>query len=100
MSHPLDGCRAKIERADHNIKRLNILITEFLRLNPYDTVQDVNSDSTEYIYRIIGPPSVALMVLRLQLPIDLVRDFLSGQRLRITCILQLKHVHFIVGLVM
>jgi hypothetical protein len=59
MSHPLDSSWAKIERANHNIKRLEAVIEDFLQYNPYIATQDVNADSTEYIYRITGPAPAA-----------------------------------------
>jgi hypothetical protein len=56
MSHPLDGCWAKIERANHNINRLHQLTTSFLHLHGHDYRTDINADSTEHIYRVFGPP--------------------------------------------
>jgi hypothetical protein len=60
VAPPLKGCWAKIKRADHNIKRLDALIQEFLRFNPYTPTEEVNRDLTEYIYRVSGPPDPPL----------------------------------------
>lgn len=56
MSHPLDGCWAKIERANHNINRLNQLTTNFVSLHSHDFRTEINADKTEHIYRVFGPP--------------------------------------------
>jgi hypothetical protein len=55
MSHPLDGCWAKIERADHNIKRLDALINAFLNVHAHNYVTDINDNSTEHTYRVLTP---------------------------------------------
>jgi hypothetical protein len=56
MSHPLDGCWAKIKRADHNIDRLNQLITSFLDVYGRNFGQEMNDHATEYIYSVNSPP--------------------------------------------
>jgi hypothetical protein len=55
MSHPLDGCRAKIERANENIKNLGTEIITFTSGGGYTVVRDVNNEAREYTFRAFGP---------------------------------------------
>jgi hypothetical protein len=60
MLHPLDGCRAKIDRANHNIRELSRLCTAFLSPDSYKFVTDIEDGGKEHVYRVIGPPDPPL----------------------------------------
>jgi hypothetical protein len=47
MSLPLDGCWAKIERANENIKNLEVEIAAFVQPDPYIIIGDVNHQAKE-----------------------------------------------------
>ncbi len=47
MSHPLDGCWAKIERAKENIKNLEAEISAFVQPDPYIIAGNVNHQTKE-----------------------------------------------------
>ena len=47
MSHPLDGCWAKIERANENIKDLETEIFAFVQPDPYTIAGNVNHQTKE-----------------------------------------------------
>src|SRR5438128_1457871 len=38
MEHPLDGCRAKLDRAEHHLDTLNAEMREFIETKTYDFV--------------------------------------------------------------
>jgi hypothetical protein len=55
MSHPLDGCWAKIDRANENIEKLRSEIVAFARSDDYRIGRDVNHEIREYTFRAFGP---------------------------------------------
>jgi hypothetical protein len=55
MSHPLDGCWAKIKRANENIDNLRTEIINFTGSNDYRVVRDVNKETRKYTFRAFGP---------------------------------------------
>jgi hypothetical protein len=50
MSPPLDGCWAKIERANENIKNLEAEISTFVQPDPYIIAGNVNHETKECIF--------------------------------------------------
>lgn len=60
MSHPLDGCWAKIDRANQHIKNLESEIAAFFDGHPYRVVGQFNNNMTEYIFTSFGPPPAPL----------------------------------------
>lgn len=60
MTHPLDGCWAKVERAKENIENLNREITAFLNRDPkpYKVVGQHQNDGREYAFIVSGDPYV------------------------------------------
>jgi hypothetical protein len=55
MSHPLDRCWAKIERANENITNLEAEISAFTTSDSYRIERHVDSELREYTFRIFGP---------------------------------------------
>jgi hypothetical protein len=55
MTHPLDGIRAKIERADEHIKNLNTEITAFLNNDAYRILTHRDADLRQATLSIAGP---------------------------------------------
>ena len=51
MGHPLDGVRAKIERAKEHFQVLQPEVSAFLKLNPYSIVDEHNPYSRHHILR-------------------------------------------------
>ena len=62
MAHPLDGARAKIERANENIKNLNVEIDTLLNSNLYRIIPERDDDAGKQSFRFTGPPSVPLRI--------------------------------------
>lgn len=60
IAHPLDGCRAKIQRAKESIDNLHSEITVFLHRDPapYKIVGRHQSDGLEYALVAFGDPEV------------------------------------------
>lgn len=60
MAHLLDGCWAKIGRAEENINNLDLEIRAFLRREPppYKIVGQHQSDGREYAFLAFGDPDV------------------------------------------
>jgi hypothetical protein len=56
MSHPLDGCWAKIERAKEQIRYLNSEITILLNSGVYSVVGECQPERQRYIFKLMGPP--------------------------------------------
>jgi hypothetical protein len=56
MSHPLDGCWAKIQRAKEQINNLNIEITSLLNNDAYSVVGEFQPERQRYVFKIVGPP--------------------------------------------
>jgi hypothetical protein len=54
MSHPLDGCWAKIERANENIKNLETEITAFVHPGNYITIRNIDRATEDKDYRDIS----------------------------------------------
>ncbi len=56
MSHELDGCWAKIERAEESINQLNVEFTAFLTAEPkpYRIVRNVEPDGITHIWKIFS----------------------------------------------
>lgn len=50
MSYPLDGCWAKIERANENIKNLEAEISALFHPDPYIIAGNVNHQTKECIF--------------------------------------------------
>jgi len=50
MSSRLDGCWAKIDRANENIKNLEAEITAFIQPDPYIVSGNVNHETKECIF--------------------------------------------------
>jgi hypothetical protein len=61
MSHPLDGCWAKIQRAKEQINNLDIEITSLLNNDAYSVVGEFQPERQRYVFRIVGP-SVPLRI--------------------------------------
>jgi hypothetical protein len=55
MTHPLDGIRAKIQRADEHIKNLNAEITAFLNGDAYRVITERDADARQTTFSIAGP---------------------------------------------
>jgi hypothetical protein len=55
MSHPLDGCRAKIERAKEQIDNLNADVTSLLNSEAYSIAKEFQPQRKRYAFKIIGP---------------------------------------------
>jgi hypothetical protein len=55
MAHPLDGCRAKIERAKEQVRNLNDEITALLNSGMHRVVGENQMDRSRYVFRLIGP---------------------------------------------
>jgi hypothetical protein len=51
MSHPLDGPRAKVERANHHIRDLVTAVGEFRRVNPDVFIHEHDAKSKEWVIR-------------------------------------------------
>lgn len=62
MPHPLDGCRAKIQRAEESIRNLDGEITAFLHREPppYKIVGQHQKEGLEYAFVAFGDPEVPL----------------------------------------
>ena len=62
MAHPLDGIRAKLDRADEHLEVLNAEIAAFLRGNPYAVVDKLNRKAKTYTLtlRIFREPPLRL----------------------------------------
>lgn len=62
MSHPLDGCRAKIQRAEENIHLLDREIAAFLHRDPppYKIVGQHQKEGLEYAFVAFGDPEAPL----------------------------------------
>jgi hypothetical protein len=58
MSHPLDGCRAKIRRAKEQVNNLNGEVGRLLKdpLNGYGINQYFQPERKRYAYKVVGPP--------------------------------------------
>jgi hypothetical protein len=56
MSHPLDGCWAKIERANENIKSLETEITAFVHPNNYIIVRNIDHQAMICTFTALGQP--------------------------------------------
>jgi hypothetical protein len=52
MSHPLDGCWAKIQRAKEQINNLNIEVSN----DAYSVVGEFQPERQRYVFKIVGPP--------------------------------------------
>jgi hypothetical protein len=61
MSHPLDGCWAKIERAKEQIQNLEGEITALLNSGAYSIAGECQLDRQRYVFKIVGP-SVPLRI--------------------------------------
>jgi hypothetical protein len=59
MSHPLDGCWAKIERAKENIKNLETEITAFVQTDNYVVIRNVDHKTMECTFTAL-PQSIPL----------------------------------------
>lgn len=62
MPHPLDGCRAKIQRAEESIHNLRREIAEFLESDPppFNIVKQHQNGGLEYAFLAVGSPEVPL----------------------------------------
>lgn len=60
MAHPLDGARAKIQRAEEQVKNLKRDIAAFLSHEPapYQVVGQHQNDGLEYAFVVSGDPNV------------------------------------------
>jgi hypothetical protein len=56
MSHPLDGCWAKIERAKEQISNLDAEITALLASGVYSIVGENQPERRRYAFKLLGPP--------------------------------------------
>jgi hypothetical protein len=56
MSHPLDECLAKVERAKEQIHYLNNEIDTLLNGHTYSIVGECQPERQRYIFKIVGPP--------------------------------------------
>ena len=54
MSHPLDGCWAKIERANENIKSLETEITAFVHPDNYIIIRNIDHKAQECTFTALG----------------------------------------------
>ncbi|HSH59159.1 MAG TPA: hypothetical protein VK988_05850 [Acidimicrobiales bacterium] len=52
MSHPLDGARAKVARAQEHFDTFEREAEAFIRSDPYEVVCEVEPNGTQYVYRI------------------------------------------------
>jgi hypothetical protein len=59
MSHPLDGCWAKIERANENIKNLAAELSAFTDTSRYMITTDVNHDAMQCTFTAL-PQAIPL----------------------------------------
>jgi len=64
MKHPLDGCWAKIERAEENIQNLNREVNAFLSQDPkpYKIVGQHQNNGREYVFVAFGEVDVPLRI--------------------------------------
>src|SRR4051812_17788784 len=62
MPHPLDGCYAKIQRAEEHIKTLNMEISAFLEGDPkpYQIVRQFQNDGLQYAFIAKGSSIVPI----------------------------------------
>ncbi|MGB9381645.1 hypothetical protein [Candidatus Binatus sp.] len=60
MPHPLDGIRAKIQRAEESIQNLNREISEFILANPdpYRIVREFQNERRDYVFIAFGELAV------------------------------------------
>jgi hypothetical protein len=56
VSHPLDGCFAKIERAKEQIVNLNTEITTLFSSGAYTVVGENQFERRRYAFKLLGPP--------------------------------------------
>jgi len=52
MTHPLDGSRAKIERAGDHLETLDSVLTRFAKEGSFRIAGELDSDAGEYVMRI------------------------------------------------
>lgn len=62
MSHPLDGCKFKIERAGEHLERLDELVRTYLRNNPKLISVEFNPQNLFNIYRYKPLEDVPIMM--------------------------------------
>jgi len=55
-SHPLDGCRAKVERAKEQVQNLNSEISALLKSGAYSIAGEHDFERKRYVFRPVGPP--------------------------------------------
>jgi hypothetical protein len=62
MTHALDGCWAKLERAHETIGHLNSEMADFFNATPkpYEVVTEFQNDGLEYTFIVKGNPNVPL----------------------------------------
>jgi len=56
MSHPLDGCRAKVERAKELVLSLGGEVTGFLAEGRHVVQHQNQFERRRYVFRLVGPP--------------------------------------------
>ncbi len=62
MAHPLDGCRAKIHRAEETLEVLNCEIAAFFNQSPppYNVIKQPQNNGLEYVFIAHGDPNPPL----------------------------------------
>jgi hypothetical protein len=63
--HPLDGPRAKVDRADEQLTKLEKVLVETNTTKPYGIVGELDSDGQRYTYRIVVHDASAIQRIKI-----------------------------------
>jgi hypothetical protein len=56
LLHPLEGCRAKLERAKELVQGLEEEVASFLAAGTHSVVRENQFDQRRYVFKLVGPP--------------------------------------------